>query len=88
MPQPINLGKVEKIEIRRANYSTRKREKEMKKLNKKAAAVIAMNIFFASVLISGVVTGNNWNSSSMKVISALSIFLNMVFTEFILIKGE
>lgn len=60
----------------------------MKKLNKKAIAVIAMNVFFAIVLISGVITGNNWNSTSTKVLSALSIFLNMVFTEIILIKGE
>lgn len=60
----------------------------MKKLNNKAIAVIAMNAFFAIILISGVVTGNNWNSTITKVLSALSVFLNIIFTEVILIKGE
>lgn len=77
----------QKISKLHANYSTEKREKKMKKLNTKAIAVIAMNAFFAIVLISGVVTGNNWNSTSMKVLSALSVFLNIIFTE-ILVKGE
>jgi hypothetical protein len=60
----------------------------MKRLNKKAVAVIAMNAFFAIVLISGVVTGNNWNLTGAKVLSALSVFLNIIFTEALLIKGE
>lgn len=79
---------LEKISKLRANYSTEKREKKMKKLNTKAIAVIAMNAFFAIVLISGVITGNNWNLTGAKVLSALSIFLNIIFTEVILVKGE
>lgn len=59
----------------------------MKKLNKKAAAVIAMNIFFASVLISGVVTGNNWDAVGSKVLCAASIFLNILFTEYFIAAG-
>ena len=77
-----------KISKLRANYSTEKREKKMKKLNTKAIAVIAMNAFFAIVLISGVITGNNWNLTGAKVLSALSIFLNIIFTEVILVKGD
>ena len=59
----------------------------MKRLNKNAAFIAAMNVFFIAVLISMVVTGNNWDAVGSKVLCAASIFLNILFTEYFIAAG-
>ena len=50
--------------------------------------IILLNIFVLVTLISMVLTGNNWDSTAVHVLSAFSLGLNIIFLEYIGLKGE
>lgn len=62
-------------------------EKEMKKLNKNMALCLASDLFILIILISMVLTGNNWNSTEVKVFCCSLLFMNMLFVQYFLIMG-
>lgn len=62
-------------------------EKEMKKLNKNMALCLASDLFILIILISMVLTGNNWDSTEVKVFCCSSLFMNMLFVQYLLIMG-
>lgn len=59
----------------------------MKKLNKNMALCLASDLFILIILISMVLTGNNWNSTEVKVFCCSSLFMNMLFVQYFLIMG-
>ena len=62
-------------------------EIEMKKLNKNMALCLASDLFILIILISMVLTGNNWDSTEVKVFCCSSLFMNMLFVQYLLIMG-
>ena len=50
--------------------------------------IILLNIFVLVTLISMVLTGNNWDSTAVHVSSAFSFGLNILFLEYIGLKGD
>ena len=50
--------------------------------------IILLNIFVLVTLISMVLTGNNWESTVVHVSSAFSLGLNILFLEYIGLKGD
>ena len=62
-------------------------EKEMKKLNKNRVLCLASDLFILIILISMVLTGNNWDSTEVKVFCYSSLFMNMLFVQYFLITG-
>lgn len=59
----------------------------MKKLNKNMALCLASDLFILIILISMVLTGNNWDSTEVKVFRCSSLFMNMLFVQYFLIMG-
>ncbi len=59
----------------------------MKKLNKNRALCLLSDICILVILISMVLTGNNWNSTEVKVFCCSSLFMNMLFVQYFLIAG-
>lgn len=59
----------------------------MKKLNKNMALCLASDLFILIILISMVLTGNNWDSTEVKVFCCSSLFMNMLFVQYLLIMG-
>lgn len=57
----------------------------MKKINKNRALCLVSDICILVILISMVLTGNNWNSTEVKVLFCSSLFMNMLFVQYILI---
>ncbi len=54
--------------------------------------IIVSNLIVLASFFSGVVSGNNWNSTGMRVLSVASLSLNLAVIEYLLIsiskKGE
>ena len=59
----------------------------MNKLNKNMALCLASDLFILIILISMVLTGNNWDSTEVKVFCCSSLFMNMLFVQYLLIMG-
>lgn len=59
----------------------------MKKLNKNRVLCLLSDLFILVILISMVLTGNNWNSTEVKVFCCSSLFMNMLFVQYFLIMG-
>lgn len=59
----------------------------MKKLNKNMVLCLASDLFILIILISMVLTGNNWDSTEVKVFCCSSLFMNMPFVQYFLIMG-
>lgn len=48
--------------------------------------IIVSNLIILISFISGVVSGNNWNSTGMRVLSVASLSLNLAVIEYLLIS--
>lgn len=59
----------------------------MKKLNKNRALCLLSDICILVILISMVLTGNNWDSTEVKVLCCSSLFMNILFVQYFLIAG-
>lgn len=59
----------------------------MKKLNKNRALCLVSDVCILVILISMVLTGNNWSSAEVKVFCCSSLFMNMLFVQYFLIMG-
>lgn len=59
----------------------------MKKLNKNRALCLLSDLFILIILFSMVTTGNNWDSTEVKVFCCGSLFMNILFVQYILIAG-
>lgn len=47
--------------------------------------IIVSNLIILISFISGIVTGNNWNSTGMRVISIASLIMNLLVVEYMLV---
>lgn len=59
----------------------------MKKLNKNRALCLISDVCILIILFSMVTTGNNWDSTEVKVFCCGSLFMNILFVQYILIAG-
>ena len=59
----------------------------MKKLNKNRALCLLSDVCILIILFSMVTTGNNWDSTEVKVFCCGSLFMNILFVQYILIAG-
>lgn len=59
----------------------------MKKINKNRAVCLIADACILIILYSMVTTGNNWNSTEVKVFCCSSLFMNMLFVQCFLIMG-
>lgn len=59
----------------------------MKKLNKNRALCLLSDVCILIILFSMVTTGNNWDSTEVKVFCCGSLFMNILFVQYILITG-
>lgn len=59
----------------------------MKKLNKNRALCLLSDVCILVILISMVLTGNNWSSTEVKVFCCSSLFMNILFVQYFLIMG-
>lgn len=59
----------------------------MKKLNKNRALCLLSDVCILVILISMVLTGNNWNATEVKIFCWSSLFMNMLFVQYFLIMG-
>lgn len=59
----------------------------MKKLNKNRAVCLLSDVCILIILFSMVTTGNNWNSTEVKIFCCSSLFMNMLFVQYFLIMG-
>lgn len=59
----------------------------MKKINKNRALCLLSDVCILVILISMVLTGNNWDSTEVKVLCCSSLFMNILFVQYILIAG-
>lgn len=57
-------------------------------MNSKRIVLIAFNTFVLGMVISMITSGNNWDSTAVHVLSAFSIGLNILFLEYIGLKGD
>ncbi len=57
-------------------------------MNSKRIVLIAFNTFVLGMVISMVTSGTNWDSTAVHVSSALSLALNIMFLEYIGLKGD
>ena len=57
-------------------------------MNSKRILLIAFNAFVLGMVISMISTGTNWDSTAVHVSSALSLGLNILFLEYIGLKGD
>lgn len=57
------------------------------KMNKNRALCLLSDICILVILISMVLTGNNWDSMEVKVFCCSSLFMNILFVQYILITG-
>ena len=57
-------------------------------MNSKRILLIAFNAFVLGMVISMISTGTNWDSTAVHVLSALSLGLNILFLEYIGLKGD
>lgn len=47
--------------------------------------IIVSNLIILVSFISGVVSGNNWNSTEMKLLSVASLSMNLIILEYMLV---
>lgn len=47
--------------------------------------IIVSNLIILISFISGVASGNNWNSTGMKILSVTSLSMNLIILEYMLI---
>ena len=59
----------------------------MKKMNKNKALCLLSDLFILVILISMVLTGDNWNSMEVKIFCCSSLFMNMLFVQYFLTAG-
>lgn len=59
----------------------------MKKLNKNRALCLLSDVCIFIILFSMVTTGNNWNSTEVKIYFCSSLFMNMLFVQYFLVTG-
>ena len=59
----------------------------MKKLNKNRALCLLSDVCILIILFSMVTTGNNWDSTEVKVFCCGSLFMNILFVQYFLITG-
>lgn len=57
-------------------------------MNSKRILLIAFNAFVLGTIISMITSGNNWDSTAVHVSSAFSLGLNILFLEYIGLKGD
>lgn len=57
-------------------------------MNSKRIVLIAFNTFVLGMVFSMITSGNNWDSTAVHVLSAFSIGLNILFLEYIGLKGD
>ncbi len=57
-------------------------------MNSKRILLIAFNTFVLGMVISMISTGTNWDSTAAHVLSAFSLGLNILFLEYIGLKGD
>ena len=57
-------------------------------MNSKRILLIAFNAFVLGTVISMITSGNNWDSTAVHVSSAFSLGLNILFLEYIGLKGD
>lgn len=64
------------------------RKEEIMNMNSKRILLIAFNAFVLGTVISMITSGNNWDSTAVHVSSAFSLGLNILFLEYIGLKGD
>lgn len=57
-------------------------------MNSKRILLIAFNAFVLGTVISMITSGTNWDSTAVHVSSAFSLGLNILFLEYIGLKGD
>lgn len=57
-------------------------------MNSKRILLIAFNAFVLGTVISMITSGSNWDSTSVHISSAFSLGLNILFLEYIGLKGD
>lgn len=57
-------------------------------MNSKRILLIAFNAFVLGTVISMITSGSNWDSTAVHVSSAFSLGLNILFLEYIGLKGD
>ena len=57
-------------------------------MNSKRILLITINLFVLGMVISMITSGTNWDSTAVHVSSAFSFGLNILFLEYIGLKGE
>lgn len=57
-------------------------------MNSKRIVLIVFNAFVLGMVISMITSGNNWDSTAVHVLSAFSFGLNILFLEYIGLKGD
>lgn len=74
---------LKKISKLRAYFSTEKENFQMSRFEK--GIIIVSNLIILVSFISGVVSGNNWNSTGMRVLSVASLSMNLIILEYMLV---
>lgn len=57
-------------------------------MKSKRILLISVNIFVLGTVISMITSGTNWDSTAVHVLSAFSLGLNILFLEYIGLKGD
>lgn len=57
-------------------------------MNSKRILLISVNIFVLGTVISMITSGTNWGSTAVHALSAFSLGLNILFLEYIGLKGD
>lgn len=76
---------LEKIDKNQTVISISRKEEIM---NSKRILLITINLFVLGMVISMITSGTNWDSTAVHVLSAFSLGLNIIFLEYIGLKGE
>ena len=76
---------LEKIDKNQTVISISRKEEIM---NSKRILLIAFNAFVLGTVISMITSGSNWDSTAVHVSSAFSLGLNILFLEYIGLKGD
>ena len=76
---------LEKIDKNQTVISISRKEEIM---NSKRILLITINLFVLGMVISMITSGTNWDSTAAHVLSAFSLGLNIIFLEYIGLKGD
>jgi hypothetical protein len=74
---------LKKISKSRGYFSTEKENFQMSRFEK--GIIIVSNLIILVSFISGVISGNNWNSTGMRVLSVASLSMNLIILEYMLV---